>query len=167
MKCFWVLMDNLPQLQQSSPKLTPVFNALSGADKLKLRSVAGLKAFSAIVREDTRHSPWKFPLYVGYVGVMAIPLPGTHVVPLGLLFGWYALGLTERSRWAKDQIKEKFTPANLVNDNQAFIVEDPEDPKKFKVQGMALAVDGNKTAWNDLKESGRIFKRSVRNYFLK
>lgn len=160
-------MNKLPQIEQAPPKLTPAFNALSGADKLKLRSVTGLKAFSAIVREDTRHSPWKFPLYVGYVGVMAIPLPGTHVVPLGLLFGWYALGLTERSRWAKDQIKEKFGHDAMMNDNRAFIAADPEDPKKFKVQGLALAVEGNKAAWSDLKESGRIFKASIRNYFLK
>lgn len=160
-------MDHLPQAQTVTPKMTPVFNALSGADKLKLRSVTGLKAFSEIVREDTRHSPWKFPFYVGYVGIMAIPLPGTHVVPLGLLFGWYALGLTERSRWAKDQIRLKFAHANMMKDNHAFIAADPEDSKKFKVQGVAFAMDANKTAWRDLKESGRIFKSSVRDYFLK
>jgi hypothetical protein len=160
-------MDQLPQRQQAPKKLTPAFNALSGADKLKLRTVTGLRAFSAIVREDTRHSPWKFPFYVGYVGIMAIPLPGTNVVPLGLLFGWYALGLTERSRWAKGQIKEKFEHETMMHDSRAFIAADPQDPQNFKVQGLALAVDGNKIAWNDLKESGRIFKHSIRDYFLK
>jgi hypothetical protein len=160
-------MDPLPHSETTPPRLSSIFNAMSGADKLKLRAVTGLRVFSEILREDTRHAPWKFPIYMGFVSVIALPLPGTHAVPLGLLFGWYALGLTERARWAKGRLVEKFKPLNMVNDNHAFIAPDAKDPQKFKVHGVALAVDGNKAAWRDLKESGQIFKDSVRDYFLK
>lgn len=149
-------------------KLTPVFNALSKADRLQLKTATLMTAISGVARDETKQAPWKFPFYFLYIGFIALPLPipGTNVIPIMGLLGWYSLGLTERARLSNQQIKAKFNHATMVDDHKAFIREDPDASGRFRVQSMKLALGTNKTAWRDMMEAKRAFVKGVRDFLM-
>ncbi len=143
--------------EREHENLTSLFNALPRADRAKLRLATGLKAMTGIVLEDTKHAPWKFPFYFGYVAAMVVnPVPGLNIIPLGGVFGWYAMGLTPRARWAWGYTQDKFEPVNMINDNAQFVVAACPDGEKPSVRGRHLAWDTHKVMWRDICQSGRI-----------
>lgn len=149
-------------------KLTPVFNALSMPDRLQLRTAAMVTALSGVACDETKQSPWKFPFYGLYIGFIAlpIPVPGSNLIPIGLLLGWYGLGLTERARLSDRQIREKFNHVTMVETFKDFIREDPAVPGRFHVQTVSLAVGANKIVWRDMVEAKRAFVKSVRDFLM-
>lgn len=149
-------------------KLTPVFNALSKADRLQLKTATLMTAISGVARDETKQAPWKFPFYFLYIGFIALPLPipGTNVIPIMGLLGWYGLGLTERARQSNQQIKAKFNHATMLEEHKTFIREDPDATGGFRVQSMKLAIGANKTAWRDLMEAKRAFVKGVRDFLI-
>jgi hypothetical protein len=149
-------------------KLSPVFNALSGADRLKLKTAAMMTAISGVACDETKQAPWKFPFYCLYIGFIAlpIPIPGTNMIPFMLLLGWYGLGLTERARLSNRQIKDKFNHATLVEDHKDFIREEPEASGRFRVLTVPLVIGANKIAWRDMLEAKRAFVKAVRDFVM-
>lgn len=150
-------------------KSPPEFNDLSYIDRMKLQAAAMVTSISNIAHADTKLAPWKFPLYFLFLSfvVAPIPIPGNNAVPLLLLAFWFGLRLTPRSRWAHQLIKEKFNPVALVEDHEDFIIPSAESPKQFQVKGYELMKHANGTAWKDFKAAGRIFVKSVRDYWVK
>jgi len=149
-------------------KLTPVFNALSRPDRLQLKTATLMTAISGVARDETKQAPWKFPFYFLYIGFIALPLPipGTNLIPIMGLLGWYSLGLTERARQSNQQIKAKFNHATMLEEHKSFIREDSAATGGFRVQTVPLAIGTNKTAWRDLMEAKRAFVKGVRDFLM-
>ena len=140
--------------------LKPVFNRLSGADRLKLRAAALSTAVSGVVRDDTKKDPWKFPFYAVYLAIVIIPIPllGAQVVPLLLTVGWAKMGLTPWARWVHGRVKHCFNEEALVENHKEFIEKTPGPPAGFCVNGKALAKDTAKKTYADALEAARVFR---------
>lgn len=146
------------------PQLTPVFNRMSGADRLKLRFAAFMVAATAVIRDDTRAHPWKFPFYATYLTflITPLPIPFAGMVLMGATLGWAKLGLTPWARWLNGRLRDAFNEKAMIDTFKPYI--QPADAGRFRVDNISLAKDATKTAWCNSADAGRAAWQRLKSY---
>ncbi|MCB9996482.1 MAG: hypothetical protein H6869_08620 [Rhodospirillales bacterium] len=130
-----------------------VFNRLSRADRIKLRSAAISKAVTGFVKDDTAQKPWRYPFYAAYLLAVSTPLPvplaSTALLAATVVWAKYSKG--ETAARLNSRISEAFNNhAALVCRHKSFIAPDKEQPDKQTVKTGALAWDTTKKSLRDI-----------------
>ena len=149
--------------------LTPEFNRLSKADRLKLKTVAFLTAMSEFVRDDTKDHPWRFPFYTAYFLMVAAPLPlfGAGAVVLGATYVWTRLELIYYTKRLSKKITQTFNCEALLEQYEPFIGPDPEQPESLSVHNKDLMKYAGREVYGDVKDAGLIAWSAARKFFYK
>lgn len=139
------------------------FNKLSKADTLKLRGSALTKAVTGFVRDDTKERPWLYPIYMGYMVVIATPLPflGAGAVVLAGTAAWAKYGTSDRAKNLQKRITDSYQKAALYREYQDVIEPHPEEAEKLRVNGWRLIGHTAKTAANDGWEATKTAFRAL------
>lgn len=135
--------------------LTPEFNRLSTFDRLKLKSSAMVIAMGGLMKDDTRTRPWMYPFYAAYVAIVVapIPVPGIHIVPVLVLYGWAQMGLTPWARKVKGHFRDSFNEAAMVKEHRHCFEEAPPASGQFRVKNTELAFHTAKRIGADAKDA--------------
>lgn len=146
-----------------------VFNRLSMADRLKLRSAALTKALTGFARDDTATYPWRYPLYAAFIITVATPLPfpfaSTILVAATLL--WAKTSRSELAQRLNGRLRDSFNHAALVEEHKAFIKPDPEKTGSYRIRNLALAWDTTKKSFDDTRQATVYAWRSFKNFVMR
>lgn len=145
----------------TSVSLKAAFNSLSGVDKFKFKAAATAKVMSTYIREDTERHPWKSPLYMSFLFVLATPLPfpgASYIIMLGTV-AFVSLRLTAWSRKMHDQLTAAKSDESLVREYGKHIVPNRKNPGTYCVDNWAFTKMASKDSLNDV---GQTFKMGAR-----
>ncbi len=133
-----------------------VFNTLSKADRMQLRSVALMTAITGFVRDETLRNPWRYPLYAGYLVVVAAPVPmfGLGIMVMIATVAWAKTSKTLTARRLQSYMREAFDGAALVR-RYGDMIEPAYEGGSPAVDGRALARGAAREAAQDSRIAAR------------
>ena len=147
-------------------RLRSIFNGLSKADRLKLKGAALSKSISSVIRDDTKKSPAKYPLYLGYLLCVGTPIVPGGVLLLAATGFWLKKSKSKLANETNSRINESFKRATLVNDHLKYITEDKLQKGKFKINNtMHLAWGTTKIVWGDTLKATNYAIKALKNQF--
>ena len=147
--------------------LTPEFNSLGRKDRYKLKTAAMILAVSGFVNEDSRKHPWRFPFYVGYVAIIAAPLPllGAGVALLGATYIWTRMEMTSYTRRLNKRLKEAFNEKSIMDAHGHHVVPASNGKVDHCVNGKSLMKEVSNSVYRDTKDTSIIVWNSFKKLF--